>query len=198
MIAGLTGGIGCGKSTVSRLFTELGWLSLSADALCHEIYASRDTNLYSAIAHKWGDKVFQRNGLVDNKAVAEIVFCDTDELAWLNRQLHPLIKSRANDFITENSQHNIIFEIPLLFEAGWEGFTDIIITVWTEPAIVLERLALRGLSSKAARARIKQQAVPEKKLAKGDLGLINNGSINNLFEQCKIIDKIIKTSRIRI
>jgi dephospho-CoA kinase len=191
MIAGLTGGIGCGKTTVSRLFAELGWLTLSADALCHEIYASRDTGLYSALASRWGDKAFQHNGLTDNKAIAEIVFNDTDELNWLNRLLHPLIKAKAEDFIDKNKQSNIIFEIPLLFEAGWNSFPDIIIAVWAEQSIVLERLALRGLSAEAAIARINNQVAPEEKLSKADFGLINNGSVDNLLEQCKTINNNI-------
>ena len=189
MIVGLTGGIGCGKSTASQLFTKLGWLPLSADAICHEIYASHNEALYTALAVRWGDKVFQSNGLIDNRAVANIVFDAQTELTWLNQQLHPLIKARADKFIRENRHKHIIFEIPLLFEAGWDSFTDIIITVWAEQQIVLKRLAARGLPAEAATARMNRQATPDDKLAKADLGLINNGSVDNLFEQCKIINK---------
>jgi len=191
MIAGLTGGIGCGKSTVSKLFAELGWLTLSADALCHEIYASRETDLYSALATRWGSKIFLENGLVNNKAIAEIVFNNTDELNWLNQQLHPLIKAKAEAFIDKNKQSNIIFEIPLLFEAGWDSFPDVTIAVWAEQSIVLERLALRGLSAEAAVARINNQLAPEEKLSRADFGLINNDSVDNLLEQCKTINKKI-------
>ena len=189
MIAGLTGGIGCGKSTVSRLFAELGWLPLSADAICHEIYASRDDGLYSAIATRWGDKAFQANGLADNRAIAKIVFSDIGELSWLNQQLHPLIKGKADKFIREHCDDNIMFEIPLLFEAGWDSFPDVIIAVWAEKKIVFERLASRGLPAEAAAARMNSQAAPEDKLAKADFGLINNGSVDQLFEQCKNINK---------
>jgi dephospho-CoA kinase len=192
MIAGLTGGIGCGKSTVSSLFAKLGWLPLSADAICHKIYKSRDAGLYSAIIDRWSEKVLLKNGLIDNKAIAEIVFNDIDELNWLNTQLHPLIKARADDFIRKNINDNIIFEIPLLFEAGWDSFPDIIITVWAEQNIVLKRLALRGLAPKAALARMNWQDNPDEKLSKADFGLINNDSVENLFEQCKIINNKIK------
>ena len=189
MVVGLTGGIGCGKSTASQLFTKLGWLPLSADTICHEIYAAHDAVLYAALAERWGNKIFQSNGLINNKTVADIVFNDQAELNWLNQQLHPLIKARADKFIGENRHKHIIFEIPLLFEAGWDSFLDIIITVWAEQEIVLKRLAARGLPAEAATARMNRQANPDDKLAKADLGLINNGSIDNLFKQCKIINK---------
>ena len=193
MIAGLTGGIGCGKSTVSSLFAKLDWLVLSADTICHDIYASKNTELYSAIANRWGSEVFLKNGLIDNKAIAKIVFNENTELNWLNQQLHPHIKARANDFICKNRHNtNIIFEIPLLFEVNWDTFTDTVITVWTAADIVLERLALRGLSIEEATARIKHQIDQKDNLSKADFGLINNGSIENLFEQCKIIDKKLK------
>jgi len=190
MIVGLTGGIGCGKSTVAQLFAMLGWLVLSADTICHDIYRAQDTELYAAISTRWGSKVFLENGLVNNKAIAKIVFNNSDELDWLNGQLHPLIKARANDFINQNSDHEkIIFEIPLLFEAGWEKFTDRVITVWAEPDIVIKRLVLRGLLIEEATARMNHQVAPSNKLSKADFGLINNGNIENLFEQCKTIDK---------
>jgi dephospho-CoA kinase len=189
MIVGLTGGIGCGKSTATQLFTKLGWLPLSADTICHEIYAARDAVLYAALAKRWGGKIFQSNGRINNRTIADIVFSDQVELNWLNQQLHPLIKARADKFIGENRHKHIMFEIPLLFEAGWDSFTDTTITVWAEQKIVFKRLAARGLPTEVATARMNCQADPDDKLAKADFGLINNGSIDNLFKQCKIINK---------
>ncbi len=192
MILGLTGTIGSGKSTALQMFARLGWSTLSADSVCHTIYKARETEFYRSICSRWGDDIIRADGLADTKKIADIVFKDFGELSWLNSQLHPRIKKYAEDFICRHRQHDLVFEIPLLFETGWGDFCDKVLTVWAAWDITIERLHHRGLSEQQAVLRMRQQWPADKKLSEADWGIINNGSAEHLMEQCQYIDKIIR------
>ncbi len=193
MIVALTGGIGCGKSLVLQYFSELGWKVLSADAICHEIY--RDNREFSRqLIDRWGDVIAVEDGLLNRRAIAGIVFQDPGQLQWLNGILHPMIRAEAERRVAANAGADFIFEIPLLYETGWHEHYETVICVWSEPDIARRRLLARGLEAKDIECRLKNQMSPELKLEKADYGLINNGSAENLFEQCEILNKKLKDS----
>jgi dephospho-CoA kinase len=192
MLVGLTGGIGCGKSAVAEIFSGLGWKKLNADSICKNIYDSKNSKLFHRLRERWGDKVFLPDGAVDKKAIAEIVFNAPEELKWLNAVLHPLIQEEAELFIKKHAGQDVIFEIPLLYEAGWEDMPDLVICVWTEHETQLKRLEARGMSRDEAERRLQHQHSPLEKLERADIGLINNGNLENLKKQCEYINNNLK------
>lgn len=193
MVVALTGGIGCGKSLVLQYFGDLGWKTLSADAICHEIYRD-NREFHRQLIERWGDMVMDENGSINRRAISGIVFRDAGHLEWLNGILHPMIQAEGERWIAENSEADFMFEVPLLYETGWHERYKTVVCVWSRPEVVRQRLLARGLEVKDIESRLKHQMAPDLKLEKADYGLINNGSAENLFKQCEILDKKLKDS----
>ncbi len=192
MFVGLTGSTGCGKTSALECFSSLGWKTLDADRICHELYEDRDSGVAEAARKRWGNKVFLPDGRINRQAIADIVFKNSRELKWLNSLLHPKVLKKARAEIARSGRKNAIFAVPLLFEAGWEKEFDCIVSVWTDGVIQRQRLARRGWSEREISRRCKCQIPPEKKMELSDFAIINNGTLNDLKEQCKLLNKKIK------
>ena len=185
---GLTGGIGAGKSTVLEIFEESGFNVISADKICGQIYDDPNSEIHAEIEKNWGSIYIASDGKADKKMVAERVFSDDISRKWLNSKLHPEILRRGQALAAETSKKTV-FEVPLLFETGWEDFFEQIIMVYTKDELRIERLEKRGLTRKEISERINAQMPQDKKLEKADFALVNNGSITSLKEQ---ISKLIQ------
>ena len=192
MISALTGSIGSGKSTVLEMFSRMGWFTLSADRICHDIYNSGDLEFNAAIAERWGADIIKDDGTADRKKIAAIVFNDKKELSWLNSVLHPIIMEKAADLVSRVDNDFVLFEVPLLYEAGMEDKFDAVICVWTSAASQHKRLQERGFDEKDIRLRMNNQLSSDVKLEKADYGLINEGCVELLNEQCIILNHQIR------
>jgi dephospho-CoA kinase len=191
MILGLTGGFGCGKSTVLDIFRESGWTVLNTDSLCHEIYEEGKAEIISELQDRWGEDIFSESGKIDRKKIAHIVFSDYDELRWLTSLLYPEVKEKTEKIIDQHRNDKLIIEVPLLFEAGWENMFDYIIAVWTNPEIQKKRLLEKGFDIEQIKLRNQNQMACDLKLEKADYGLLNNGSKEELRKQCiKLINTL--------
>jgi dephospho-CoA kinase len=131
-VIGVSGGIGSGKSTVARLFGELGCLVLNADDHVRELYAA-DPEVRQALREWWGDRVFDAQGEVDRRAIARIVFADSAELGRLETLLHPRVdrvRKAAMAAAAGNAQTlAYVLDIPLLFEADLYRQCDALVYV---------------------------------------------------------------------
>jgi dephospho-CoA kinase len=191
MILGLTGGFGCGKSSVLEFFKAAGWRVSSADDICAELYEQQDTELMKQLRGRWRDRVFYSDGKVNKAEIAKIVFNDDSELQWLCSILHPLIGEKTKALIEENTNKNFIFEVPLLFEAGWDRIFDKTVAVWTDAETQKKRLLAKGFTSEDIEYRKSKQLPNDEKLKRADFGLINNGDLKFLQKQCnKLINSI--------
>jgi dephospho-CoA kinase len=191
MIVALTGGMGCGKSLALQYFGELGWKTLSADAVNRGIYDG-NVKFKENLQKHWGARVIGTDGAIDRRIVADIVFADPRELEWLNKLLHPMILDHAQNHFAAMPEHDHIFEVPLLYETGWHAGYDAVICVWAAPETVRDRLHGRGLNDAEIQRRMKFQMPADEKLAKADFGLINNGPPEQLYQQCKELSKQLK------
>jgi dephospho-CoA kinase len=191
---GLTGGIGCGKSTVLETFKRLGCLTIDTDAICHEIYESSNRFKANIISH-WGDSILDKNDNILRKEIAKKVFRDKKELKWLNNLIHPLIFEEVEMRTNKASSdiNIIIYDVPLLFEVNWENLFSIIISIWSPFAIQKERLKKRNWDSLEITNRINSQYSNDLKLEKADFGIVNSDSKELLLKQCKyILSKITR------
>ncbi len=172
----LTGGIAAGKSEALKAFARRGAAVVSSDEVVHRLYRE-DEELRAALRARWGDAVFA-DGEVDRAAVGRLVFADPQELAWLERELHPRVR-RAVDAWLEGLRALpdppavAVAEIPLLYETGGEARFDRVVVV-TAPAAVRE--ARRdGLAEREARL------VPEEEKARrADFLYVNDGTLEAL------------------
>jgi len=195
MLAGLTGGIGCGKTTVLQIFGTMGWFTIDADSLVHEIYRNDggDAEVKALICRRWGiSNVTDSSGAVDRKKIAGIVFDDEKELKWLESVIHPAVFRQADKLIRECGKEYIMFDVPLLYEKNQASMFDLIVSVWSAKELQYQRLSERNWSIKNIESRTRRQLSASEKLEKADLGIINSGSLEILREQCVILDRKIR------
>jgi len=131
-LVGLTGNYGTGKSTVLKIFQKLGALTYDADKIVESLL--QETEVLQQIRNLFGDRIFQANGRLDKQKVAAIIFSDNASRRSLEDILHPLVFKKINRFLEHPDRESriVIVETPLLFERGYEGRFQQIITVQTE------------------------------------------------------------------
>ena len=190
MKLGLTGDIGCGKSTVAALFEEAGWQTFDSDYIVRKLLAE-DHEVQSRIREHWGDEVFNKDTSVDRKAVASRVFSDASELKWLENILHPIVIERWKSTLDSEPELPWLVEIPLLYEKRLETYFDLIVCVHSVPNIVEARMVTRGYSRLEILQRREQQIPIDEKVERADHVISNSGSFDFLKLQIKkLIEQI--------
>jgi dephospho-CoA kinase len=181
---GLTGGIGAGKSEVSRRLAAQGAIIIDADAIAREVVAPGTPGLEQVVA-AFGPQLLRSDGTLDRERLGEIVFADPGKLAQLNAIVHPLVGKRMTELeTTANASAVVVHDVPLIAENGLAPAYDVVIVVDTPPALQLDRLVkLRGMSEEQARARMAAQATREQRLAIADFVIDNSGSLGELDRQ---------------
>ncbi|MER5944503.1 dephospho-CoA kinase [Streptomyces sp. NPDC001904] len=181
---GLTGGIGSGKSEVSRLLVERGALLIDADRIAREVVEPGTPGL-AAVVEAFGDDVLTADGTLDRPKLGSIVFADSDKLATLNAIVHPLVGTRSAELQESAGPDSVVVhDVPLLAENGLAPLYDLVVVVDASAETQLDRLTrLRGMSEEDARARMAAQATREKRLAIADVVIDNDVSLDRLREQ---------------
>jgi dephospho-CoA kinase len=173
---GLTGGIGSGKSTVSRLLAGHGAVIVDADAIAREVVAPGTPGL-AAVVDAFGSGVLATDGSLDRPALAGVVFADPEARRRLDAIVHPLVRARAAEVMAATSPDAVVVnDVPLLVETGQAGTYDLVLVVEADPATRVARLVQRGLTAEDARARMAAQATDEQRRAVADVVLDNSGS----------------------
>jgi dephospho-CoA kinase len=190
-IFGLTGGIACGKSTVARIFQDLGACIIDADRIGHElIEAGRAA--YQEIVQLFGNEILAGDGSIDRGKLGTRVFTHPKEMHALNAALHPRIITRVEELARESRARHphgvIIVDAALVFESGLEGTLRKVIVVWCRPEQQLERLMSKaGLSREQAEQRIGSQMPPEEKRCRADYVIDCSGSKERARQQAEAI-----------
>lgn len=161
--AGLTGGIGCGKSTVAAMMSEMGCDVLDADIVAREVVEPGQP-AYDEIIAAFGREILSPDGSLDRPKLAKIVFPDASKLTKLNHIVHPRVIARQeawlNDLAAKNARAIAVIEAALLIEAGAHATLDRLIVVWCNPEQQIERLIAesgRAMSREDALKRIHAQ-----------------------------------------
>jgi dephospho-CoA kinase len=179
---GLTGGIGSGKSEVSRRLAGHGAALIDADVAAREVVASGTPGL-ATVAEAFGDAVLRPDGSLDRERLGQIVFGDPELRARLNAIVHPLVRERMAEAEQAAAAKSpvVVHDVPLLAESrGRDGF-DVVIVVDAPPELQLERLVdQRGMPGEQARARMAAQASREQRLAVADIVIDNSGTLADL------------------
>ena len=191
-LIGLTGGIACGKSTAAKYFEKRGIPVIYADQLAHRVIEP-GRRAYKKIVEEFGSSVLDSSGKIDRKKLGEIVFNNPEKLERLNQITHPEVALEAAREIARYRGQGVsvlIYEVPLLFEAGLESLFDVIITVYVPREVQRERLLRRHpeLSPEEAEKRIDSQMPIDEKARRSDYILDNTGTTEELFKQ---IDELI-------
>jgi len=183
---GLTGGIGAGKSTVSRLLAARGAMVIDADRLAREV-VEPGTDGYAALLDEFGPSVLSADGSVNRATLAELVFADEAARRRLETIIHPRVRARAKELEAQaDAQAVVVHEIPLLVETAADGF-DVVVVVDIAEDEAVRRLLGRGMSADDAWSRIKTQASREQRRAVADVVLDNSGGTDSLSEQVEAL-----------
>lgn len=182
LIVGLTGGMGCGKSTAAGFFADRGFLRVDADAMVHDLlFTNKEVIL--AIRKKFGDRMFASDGTVRRDVLGQEVFTDPAALEWLEELLHTRLYAQWRETFAKSEGQAFIVEVPLLFEKGLENWFDFIVCVTTESALQLRRLEQKGITPELAQQRLAKQLPLARKCELADHVLLNDGSPEFLREQ---------------
>ncbi|MBK5239537.1 MAG: dephospho-CoA kinase [Actinomycetales bacterium] len=186
-LIGLTGGIASGKSTVARRLADHGAVVIDADIVAREVVAP-GTPALAAIARKFGPTILDAGGALDRARLGSIVFGNSEQLEKLNAIVHPAVKLRTAELLTQARASNpdavIVYDVPLLVEADVaHNYDEVVVASAPEDVRVQRMVELRGMTEEAARARIGAQASEAKRLAIADVVIDTGGGLQHTLAQ---------------
>ena len=191
-IVGITGGIACGKTTVSELLTEKGAIPINADEIGHQLLKA-DSPVIGELTDAFGDDILEASGDVSRKKLGAIVFQDKTARERLNSILHPLIiqrsRAHARQLVTKDPTCVVLLDAPLLIEAGAYDTVDLIVVVTASPETQLRRTLERSiaqgrpLTETEVQARIDAQMPVSEKVKYADVVIENEGTLEELHRQ---------------
>lgn len=167
-IVGLTGGIGCGKSTIASLFADLGVPIVDADIVARQV-VEKGSPLLAKIVQHFGQEILLATGELNRAALRQRVFADPQEKAWLNQLLHPAIREEMLRQLKQTTAPYVLWVVPLLLENHLETYCDRILVIDVSEETQIQRATQRDQNSAALIRKIMQSQVSrQQRLAKAD------------------------------
>ncbi|MFQ6103996.1 MAG: dephospho-CoA kinase [Candidatus Glassbacteria bacterium] len=180
---GLTGNIGSGKSTVARIWADLGACIIDADIIAREVLTPGSIT-HEKVVYVFGEEIFDESGMLDRKRLADIVFNDPQKLATLNELVHPPVIKRIQDIMEKYSSESgliCVVEAALILECGREADYDLIVVVDADPRECVKRvMEERDLTREEVERVFGSQMSASEKKVKADFIIHNNGSLEEL------------------
>lgn len=192
---GLTGNFGMGKTTVLRLFRRLGAYTFSSDDYVHDILKKPGT--IRKISKVLGEQVVSRTlrrVSLNRKRVADIIFNDTRKRRQVERIIHPEVlatmRTTASKILKKDRSAVVVFEVPLLFEAGYGKYFDHTVATYCTRENIAKRTRKKGFTEEEAFRRLRAQMPITKKIKLADFRINNNGEIKDTEKQ---VNRIFNT-----
>lgn len=187
-VVGLTGGIGCGKSTVAELFVEHGAGLVDTDAIARELTLV-DGAAMPMLQAEFGPEILAVDGALDRAAMRQLAFADPSARSRLENILHPLIRRISTERCQAAKTPYVILAVPLLVESGTYGERcDRIVVVDCPESLQIERVMARnGLSVDEVKAIMAAQATRQQRLAVADDVVVNDAGKTKIVGQVKTL-----------
>ena len=180
---GLTGGIGSGKSEVSRILYDIGVKVINADEVSHEAYRPGSAG-WREVVGAFGEDILRKDGTINRSKLGDLVFSDSGKLDLLNSIVHPITRMLVYNLIDNaRKKHEavIVLEAAILIEANWSDMVDEVWVVIAPEQTRLNRVHQKtGLDIESVKARIFNQISDAERNQKADILIDNSGSIDNL------------------
>lgn len=183
-ILGLTGGIACGKSTISAYLKEFGLPVIDADE-CSRVVVEKGSIGLEKLTEIFGNKILENDGTLNRKALGQIVFSYSEQLSLLNSVMEPLIREEISRRLNqENNADLVVLDAPLLIEQHYDKICDFIMTIDVPKKIQLERLIERdNLSEDEAKSRIESQLSSRERNGFADVVIDSSGTVEQTRKQ---------------
>jgi dephospho-CoA kinase len=198
MIVGITGGIGSGKSTVTKIFHKFGYSIVDADKIARNML-EYGTETYHEAVNCFGQGILYEDGRINRSKLAEIVFNDSEKLAKLNRITHKAVREIALkeiEDLKEKGLHRIAYDCPLPVEKGFLDIVDIVVTVWAPLNKRLDLIKARNpnMSEERIRSVMKNQMSDDEYFRIADYIIENTETLEDLSRKTEAIIKKIEGS----
>lgn len=175
---GVTGGIGSGKSTASRMFADLGAVVVDADAIARAIVEPGEPALGALVA-EFGPRILREDGALDRGELASLAFSEPEGTRRLNAIMHPLIRAEASQQVAQAQRDGasvVVYDMPLLVETGQRDLVDVVVVVDVPEEMQVQRAA-QAFPEADVRRRIAAQASRDERRAIADYVIDNSGSL---------------------
>lgn len=184
----ITGSIGSGKSTVSQYLRSRGFYVADSDAIVKNLY-QQDASVKAKFVEWFGESIIL-DGEVDKRRLKQLFLEDQHNRKKVETYVHQRVKERLFDFMDQHSESAVVFcEVPLLFEVNWQHEFDETWLVVTSRDVLIKRLqSYRGMSLEAIEHMLMWQMSVEEKIAKADVVIENQGSLERLYE---LVDQLV-------
>jgi dephospho-CoA kinase len=186
LVIGLTGGIGTGKTEVTRVLRELGAVVIESDKVAHHSYEPR-TEAHKAIVSRFGEQVMGDSGDIDRSVLGEIVFSDPVGLKDLEALVLPATHKLIETTLKDEEKHGtkvVVIEVAKLYENGWDHLSDTVWTIEAPEEQIVKRVEQRsGLSESDIKARIAAQMTRDERIDRADTVIENNTTLEDLRNQ---------------
>ncbi len=191
-VVGITGGIGSGKSTLCKILAKMNFPVFYTDLEGHrQLNSNRE--VHDALEGRYGQKIFDENGLPNRPAIAEIVFKDKTELNWLNSVIHPRVKNAFSEWCKLQSADLVFKESAILFEGTFNSDCDYSIQVSCSEEVRLQRVLQRDNANESdIRNRLKNQLTDPQREALADFVVYNEDSDLLIPQILDILKDILK------
>lgn len=171
-LVGLTGGIGCGKTTVLKEFRRLGVPCFESDQVASAYY--EEESFLKEVRNILGDTVFEEDGRINKRKVAAMVFSDKEKLSALNGLVHPRVRRDFAEWAAHQNCEYVIMESAILFEYGFDDMMDAVVCVYVDVQERIARLLDRDKTSvEEIKMRMKNQLTAEEKMERADWVVLN-------------------------
>lgn len=189
LVVGITGGIGSGKSAVTRRFEQLGITVVDAD-LVARLIVEPGTPALDAIAAHFGEGILQADGTLDRPALRRRVFADDSERLWLEQLTHPLIGQEIVNQISASQSPYTILASPLLLDTSQKSLVDCVVVVDAPESLQLQRTMQRDGNDEAQVRRIMTaQMSRADRLERADIVIDNSRSLEELGQTVEELHK---------
>jgi dephospho-CoA kinase len=179
-LVGLTGGIASGKSTVAAMLGKFDNEIIDADEIAREVVLPGTVGLSKVVA-EFGPQILEEDGSLSRAELAKLVFKDPEKRLALEGILHPLIRARTLERISQSKSDIVIYIVPLLVEAKVDYPFDLVVTIEAGSENQIQRLVEnRGMSTEGAIARIAAQATDAERVARADVRIDGALSLTDL------------------
>lgn len=184
----ITGSIGSGKSTVSQYLRSRGFYVADSDAIVKDLY-QQDASVKAKFVEWFGESIIL-NGEVDKRRLKQLFLEDQHNRKKVETYVHQRVKERLFDFMDQHSESAVVFcEVPLLFEVNWQHeFDETWLVVTSKDGLIKRLQSYRGMSLEAIEHMLMWQMSVEDKIAKADVVIENQGSLERLYE---LVDQLV-------